>query len=281
MAVNPLFSLFLGLGAASSWASGDFSGGVASKRYKSLTVVIVSQVFGVFFLLSLTMLVFEESLSLLDIFYGAIGGFSLAIGLVALYHGLASGRMGVVAPVASVTSALIPAFFGVLVEGIPPVIQMIGLIIALFSIWLVAGSNSEEKVHLSDLKIALIAGLGFSSFRIFITQMSGSAVLAPLLVTRIASMLVLVSFAGISQQVQLPKLKSVPLMFLAGFFDVLGGILFILAAQLGRIDVASIFSSTQPAFTVLLAFGILKERIYRRQWIGLIGIVLSIVVFAL
>ncbi|MHA1974941.1 MAG: EamA/RhaT family transporter, partial [Candidatus Hodarchaeales archaeon] len=177
MVMDPsLLSLFLGLGAGASWASGDFSGGVSSKNYKSLTVGIVSQVFGVFFLVILTSLFFEEILTFIDIIYGLIGGLSLAVGLVSLYHGLATGRMGVVAPVASVTSAIIPAFFGVMLEGIPPITQSMGLIIALFSIWLVASSNPEEKIQYSDLKIALLAGLGFSSFRIFVTQISNSAV---------------------------------------------------------------------------------------------------------
>ena len=50
----------------------------------------------------------------------AVGGVVGVIGIVCLYHGLAVGRMGVVAPVTGVLAAIVPVAVGVLLEGMPP-----------------------------------------------------------------------------------------------------------------------------------------------------------------
>jgi drug/metabolite transporter (DMT)-like permease len=282
MADNPVFSLIFGLGAAGSWASSDFSGGVASKRYNSLSVVMFAQVIGIISLIGLLILVAEPIMPVEDFIWGILGGISLAVAVVALYSGLATGRMGVVAPIASVISAIIPTMLGILVDGIPPVNQILGLGFAVISIWLVASSGSSlGKVSIDDLKLPLIAGLGFSLFRIFIAEIGATTVLWPILTTRIASVIGLASIAIITHQIEVPNTRYFPLICIAGIFDAIGGISFILATQYGRLDVASVFSSTQPAFTVVFALLLLKEDISKHQWIGLGGIILSIMLIVL
>jgi uncharacterized membrane protein len=64
---------------------------------------------------------------------------------------------------------------------------------------------------------------------------------------------------------------------LAGLFDVLGNAAYVVATQMGRLDIAAVLSSLYPASTVMLAALILKERVSRTQMIA-IGIVLIAIV---
>ena len=277
---NILSSLLFGTAAAGSWASGDFSGGIASKSYSPYFVVIISQIFGITFLFSLILLMGEEVLNLGQIVIALGGGIFLSIGLVSLYGGLAQERMSIVAPMVAVIAAILPAIFGMMMEGIPSPIQILGSILALGSIWIVAKSNSGEKFLLEDLKLPILAGIGFSVFKIFIAEISSISIYWPLLLARIASLLVLISLAASKKKIEIPKTNHIPFFAFAGILDALGGIFFIFAVQTGRLDMASIFSSTHPAFTVLLARFIIKENVSQRQWLGILGIIFSLFMIA-
>jgi drug/metabolite transporter (DMT)-like permease len=67
-----------------------------------------------------------------------------------------------------------------------------------------------------------------------------------------------------------------PVAILAGVLDVAGNIFFILASQTGRLDVSAVLGALYPASTVLLAWMILKEKIGRLQFGGILLALLAI-----
>jgi uncharacterized membrane protein len=65
-----------------------------------------------------------------------------------------------------------------------------------------------------------------------------------------------------------PKAGQWLFIVMSGVLDALGNLLFSTAAHLGRLDVSAVLSSLYPAATVLLAWLFLREKLRRRQWMG-------------
>ncbi len=272
-------AVLFGLAAAASWGAGDFSGGLATRRSGSvLAIVILSQLLGGF-LLALLALAFKEPWPQgRDLLWGAAAGLSGAIGLVSLYKGLAVGRMGVVAPVTAVFSAALPVLVSFLLEGLPTPIQFAGFALALAAVWLVSGADSQHPIRRQDLTLPLAAGLGFGGFFIFADQVTMGAVLWPIVVARSASSSFLLLLLLIRRQSQHPPSRQqLPLIALVGLLDTGGNAFFILAAQAGRLDMASVLSSLYPAVTVFLAWLFLQEKLTRQQGMGIVLAVTAVI----
>ncbi len=273
--------ILFGLASAVSWGTGDFSGGLASKRTSVYSVVILSQFVSLLLLILIALLIPEGTNTTQDMVIGGFAGVCGAAGLVALYSGLARGPMGVVAPVTAVAAAIIPVIFSTLNEGLPAMEVFVGFIIALIAVWLISQGGQEAKIHLSDLRLPIFAGFGFGIFFILIDQVSSNAILWPLVSARSASILVVFIIGMVSRNIELPVLTRLPIIALAGIFDTGGNIFFALATRVGRLDISAILGSLYPAATVVLAWIILKERLALRQWIGILLALVAVILIAI
>ena len=257
------------MASAACWGTGDFSGGLATKRTNVYAVIIASQVVGAI-LLVISALAFREPMpSPGQPAWGALAGLAGAVGLIGLYRALALGRMGVAAPVSAVITAIVPVVVGAFVEGLPDMPQRIGFGLALIGIWLVSRTEGM-RVRIGDLGLPIMAGLGFGFFLVFIGQVSDAAVLWPLVAARVASLTLMIVVATFNRRPRLPDIQALPLIALAGAMDAGGNAFFALAARAGRLDVAAVLASLYPATTVWLAWLILKERIARPQAFGIV-----------
>jgi drug/metabolite transporter (DMT)-like permease len=280
MISSGLSTILLGLASAVSWGAGDFSGGLASKRTSAYTVVALSQFVSLLFLILFAVLLPEEKISSQDIILGAFAGACGAAGLVALYSGLARGPMGIVAPVTAVVGAIVPVIFSIFLEGLPHPRQIVGFGIAIAAVWLISQTNQNTKIRLGDLKLPIFAGVGFGIFFILIDRVSDSAIWWPLVSARISSICLVLVVALIGRKLEVPAANQVPIIALAGIFDTGGNAFFALATRLGRLDISAVLSSLYPAFTVILAWIILKERLTTRQWTGVVLVMFAVVLIA-
>ena len=265
-----LLGAVFGLASALGWGVGDFSAGLASRRSSVFLVVLVSELSGVVILIALAFLLSEPVPRPVDLLLGGAAGILGTIGLLFLYRGLASGPMGVVAPVSAVVTAVVPLLYGFLLEGIPGTRQLLGFGIAIVAVWLISRPPQGGRVQPRDLGLPALAGLGFGAFLILIDHVSNRSVLWPLISSRLASLVMLFLLVALTSQRRRPALRQLPLMILAGLCDVGGNTFYALAARIGRLDTAAVLSSLFPAVTVVLARIVLKERLGRQQWVGVV-----------
>lgn len=265
-----------GLVSAASWGAGNFSGGMASKRQNAMVVVAIAQAFGAVLLVTLALLWGEAIPSLSHLGYGALAGVVGSLGLAALYRGLATANMGIVAPMTAVIAAALPVLFAIISAGLPGNRQLGGFVIAFAGIWTISRQGRDARLATRALLLSLIAGIGFGLFYIFIDQVSESAVFWPLVITRLTST-ALLSLILLRRRQAIRRPLNLPHLALTGILETGGSIFFALASASGRLDIAAVLSSLYPAATVFLAWLVLKERLSSRQWVGVAATLSAIV----
>lgn len=277
---SELLGAVFGLASAASWGAGDFGAGVAAKRSPAYNVSFAVQFTGLLLVSGLALVMRESIPPAADLLWGAAAGVAGAAGGVALYFGLATGRMGIVAPVSAVVAAAIPVLFGLLLEGLPAGQQLLGFGLAFIAVWLVSRTGDGNGIQPRELILPLAAGLGFGLFLTLMERASGTAVLWPLAAARFASSCVLFLVVMLTRSLGQLSPSQLPLMALAGTLDTAGMAFYALATQVGRMDTAAVLSSLYPAVTVLLARFLLAERLTRRQWLGVVAALVAVILIA-
>lgn len=270
----------LSLGAAAIWGGGDFAGGVAARRAHVFRVVAGAHACGLLLMLALAWMTAEPMPPRSSLEWGVVAGITGAFGIAALYKGLAVGRMGVVAPVASVISAILPVLFGFRTEGLPDRWQMAGFALALASIWLVARPDGKTDSH-RGLGLAILAGVMFGLFLVSGKQAGHYGVFWPLVAARVASTLLMLTIVAFSPRDPRSLRPALLPILLSGVFDSAANAMFIAATRHGRLDVAAVLSSLYPASTVILARVLLKESISRMQAAGIVGALIAVALISL
>jgi drug/metabolite transporter (DMT)-like permease len=281
-----------GLASATSWGAGDFSGGLATKRAPVFTVAGVSKLASLGTMLIVAWLRAEAVPAPHVFAWAAAAGVAGAVGLVSLYQALATGVMGIAAPISAVIAAAMPVLFAAVSEGPPSGWQLSGFALALAAVWFVArpaqaaapaaGSASRDAQSPQGLGRAAAAGIGFGGFYIFISQARAASVFWPLAGSQVVTLLTVLLFASAAALRRQTGgglglyRNAVPLMLLAGVLDAGGNAFFLLAEHAGRLDVAAVLASLYPASTVVLARLVLNERVSAVQAIGIVAALASI-----
>ena len=280
-----MFSSLFGLGSALSWGAGDFTGGVASRRSGAYRTVFYGEVIGSLVLILVVMLIGEPLPDLRVWLTSMLAGLLGSIGLLLLYHSMTLGLMSIAAPVSALLAAVLPVFVGTFMEGLPKFLTIVGFGFALCAVWMIsqsAGGVTDILAHLSDLKLPLLAGLGFGLYFVFMHAATSSGGIAwPMIASRLGGMLLILIYMLGSRAAWKVEVSALPLIALNGVLDICGNGFFILAGQAGRLDVAAVISSLYPGATVMLAWIFLKERLTRNQWIGILSALAAIVLMTI
>ena len=267
------------------WGTADYLAGNLSKRYKAIAVTGVSQSFGLLFGVVCILLFadfIEPNLSMDGYFLpGVIAGIAGFIGLVAFYTGLATGRMGVVSPISSL-SVVIPLVFALAQGERPTVTQTIGIIVAISGAFMASGPEVRNGLPIKPLMFALIAAIGFGTALTFIAIGSETDSLHTMTAMRVASVSICILLALRFRTVGGFARKNIPLLIFIGVADFLANFLLGVATTKGLVSVAMVFGSLFPVVTILLAYKFLHERLQKVQYVGIafaIGGVILIAAF--
>lgn len=261
-------TVVLALAAAAFYGLGDFVGGVASRRSSVWPVGLLSCVGALAGALVLALVTAGDPTAG-QVGWALLAGVGGGVGTTFLYRGLAGGRMGVVAPVSGVGSVLVPLAVGVLGGDRPEALAWLGIALAVPGIWFVAREPASGATGSSGLLDGVLAGLGFGVLFAALGQVPESAGYWPLVGTQAVSVGTLAVAALLLGGDPVPRQRADLAGLVAGVLSVVAVLCFLLATRHGLLSVAAVITSLYPAFTVLLAIGVLRERVHAAQAVGL------------
>lgn len=277
-------SAFLALFSSLLWGSADFLGGNLTKKYKAVAVTAVSQTFGLLFgilVIVLTSSWLSPNLSWDGyLIPGVLAGLMGFGGLTAFYAGLATGRMGVVSPISSL-SVFIPLAIAIFGGEKPSTVQMIGMGIALLGGFCASGPEIRGGVSAKPLIFATIAAFGFGGAITLIAKGSQTSPIMTMTTMRFTTFLVALvllakyrTFGGFTK-------KDLPILIIIGAADFFGNLLLGIATTKGLVSLAVVLGSLFPIVTALLAFKFLHERLHKVQYLGVVLAISGVVILSL
>ncbi len=261
----------LALLGAASWGIGDFLGGLASRRAHVLTVLVISQAAGLIGAATWALTSGDARPGLADLWPAAGAGAAAALGLAALYRGMAIGAMGIVAPI-SATSPIVPLAVDVARGQTPSAVQWIGIVVVLGGVVLLArepgGGGGTGPGLATGVVLALAAALGFGLFIVGLDASSDDSVAWTILVARGAGSTVALVAALVASAPLRPPARLLPMILAVGAFDTVANVLVAFATTKGPAGIVAVLSALYPVTTIVLARVLLAERLDRSRRIG-------------
>jgi drug/metabolite transporter (DMT)-like permease len=276
-----LLSIVFGLAAALAWGAADFTGGLASRRTGAYRAALYGEFFGLLFIVAAAFFIRQPLPGWSGLGLATAAGAIGTTGLLTLFHSVVHGKMSIAMPVSALLAATLPVIVGSVIDGFPGIITFLGFFLALSAIWLISqeeGKDGRFLARLSDLRLPLLAGIGFGSFFILMNVAAREEILWPMLASRLGGTLIVATYMLFRRDNWRLERDVLPVLVLNSFLDVGGTAFYVLASQAGRLDVSAVISSLFPGSTVILAALILKERVSRSQFAGIL-LALTAIVF--
>ena len=292
-----MLTVIFGLSGALVFGSGDFLGGLASKRMGAFLATGVAGLVGLFLLAGFTLFL-PGTVTTETVIYGLLSGVCGALAILLLYASLAIGPMSILSPLGALVSAVFPvmwaifishetlAWFGYLALGIGAV----AIVLVAFT-----PEKNAVKPRARGIIFAVLAGILIGLFLIILDQAPSSAGLYPLVFNRIVNVTIMFGSIGVMALVRWahrrgmfgkdgkPRAdlvvgdegareykRGILLAIGCGLLDATGNALLLIGIQLGNLSVMSVLTAMYPAGTIILAAVVLREKITKLQLIGMV-----------
>lgn len=284
----------LALASSLLWGTSDFLGGTASRRHPAVAVVVVSQSFGLVAALVVGLAAGALRAPATYLLWAVAAGLVGPLALVCFYRALATGTMGVVAPVASL-GVVLPVAVGLVGGDQPHPGQLAGIGVAVLGVVLASGPElrGRDSAGLTPLLLAAAAAVGFGLALLFIARSAAGSPVTTLVAQRATTLAVLLpalAFArarlGLVSQAQVSQTHgrqrlgglrpaNLPLLAVIGCADVAAnGSYAVASARPGALlAVVAVLASLYPVVTALLAWRVHDERLRPLQSAGVAAVI--------
>jgi len=278
--------ILLGLTAAVLYGSGDFLGGMATRKAHVLSVLTVANTAAVIVSLAVAVMA-SGSASLDGMAWGISAGLAGGLGLIIFYIGLGTGPMSVVAPVAGLVSTILPVAVALAQGERPGIGVYAGALLCLVAVVLASSGSSSDSGSSGAapepgrlgrgraVGYGVASGALFGLFFLLIRNAGQSGAFWPVAAGRFGELGVVLIAGAVMHRNLLARGTSTTALLAAagaGVIDVVANICYVGATRAGMFGLAVVLSSLYPGVTVLLARVVLGERL---RWIQRIGLGLA------
>ena len=201
---------------------------------------------------------------------GVLAGLCGYAGLLCLYAGLSTGRMGVVSPISSL-SVLLPLAFAIIIGNESLSLPLtLGVVAAVLGGFFASGPEVSQGLPLKPVLLALGAAAGFGTALTFMSIGSGDSALLTMTTMRTTTLIVTSGYFIHRRNFGGVTLRDMPLLAAIGASDFAANLLLGIATTKGLVSLAMVLGSLYPIATAVLAFFFLKERLHKVQYIGIV-----------
>ena len=283
--------IVLGVATAVSWGSADFLARFATRTVGSVRALLGMQFWGAIFVTILLFFAHDwghlfDGSGWQPWAWGILAGAINTFAMLALYRAFEIGKLSLVGPVSASYPALtvvLSLFSG---ERLT-LYRSIGILAALFGVFLVATGEKSSGAPNSAGKSKGIAGLGsaiaaamsfgFLFWLLGLRMIPQTGALATVWLIRVTGTL-LTFFVLLSKKISLriKNKRTSAQLYGMGYLDTAAFVLSNLGMRIEQVAVVSVLGSLYGAVTVAFAAIFLKERIAPLQWSGIAAIFLGV-----
>lgn len=282
-------ALILGLIAAFAWGIHDVLVGYVSRTIGIIRSIFIVLIFGGIIWLAVTLILGDfENITIQGIVLSIGAGVCFSIAMVGHYNAFAKGPIRIVAPVIG-TFAVVAFAIAALMGKEITILQWSAVLFLVVGIGLVANQQNNQAVEYNITKLLLwciIAVFGFAfTFALGQEASSSNDPIVGGLITRITATFI-ISLIYIYSRVRLPtkklhlSMKQWCILALIGSLDAIALGVVLAAGIYPNAEYASAASSIFGLITVLIAWVVLKEKINKTQWTGILITFISIAFLA-
>jgi len=277
-----LGALALGLAASLSWGFADFVGGIEARRMPVLSVLLISQPFGLGAAVVWALGAGGQPPPLVDLLVAAAAGVAGALALGALFAAMTRGMIGLASPIAA-TGVLVPFAYGLARGESPSPLALAGAGLAIGGILIAVHPTPSAEPRGRDrlsLLFAACAALGFGAMFVGVALAAKHNPAWAVCALRTGGCTIIAAGALLARRSFTVAHFDLPRLAAIGTLDVLGSGLYALATRLGRISLVAVAASLYPAVTVILATRVLGERLGASQRAGVAITIIGIAAIA-
>jgi len=300
-----MLAIAIALGASVCWGSGDFLGGLTTRRASLWAVIVGSQAVGLAGAIVVVVATGHGWPGLSAVWPVLLGGVASVVAISCFYTALAIGSMSIVAPI-SATSALVPFVVGLALGERPAAAQLVGVVLAAAGVLLVAHERprtgdtigvgalpnepaiepaaAAEKPSRHNQRLSIVLSLTAAvAMGLVLVGYDATArhdALWAMLGGRASSAIIFTAVFVIARPHLELHRSAVPFIVAVGLLDTGANGLFAIATTQGYLSIVSVIGSIYPVVTVLLAYVVLRERLERHQIAGAVATLAGIALIA-